>query len=55
MTTEYVGRRMRCNECSERVVPPDAYRHYLDCGGTLRWPYRPDRMDSEATTLEDYE
>ena len=53
MSAEYPGRRLRCDGCGARVVPDDAYEHYLECRSTLAFPYRPDRVrEGEQTELE---
>ena len=49
------GRRLRCDDCRERVPDADAYAHFHECGATLSYPYRPDRVRAgEQTDLTEF-
>ena len=42
--SEYSGRRLRCDGCRKRLTSEEAYDHARECGSTVSYPYRPDRV-----------
>ena len=51
----YPGRRLRCDECGERLHDDEAYAHARECGATVSYPYRPDRVRAgEQTDLTEF-
>ena len=52
----YPGRRLRCDGCGAKLTDADAYDHARECGATVSYPYRPDRVRAgEQTDLTEFD
>jgi hypothetical protein len=55
MSSEYPGRRLRCDGCRKRLTDDEAYDHARECDATVSYPYRPDRVrDGEQVELGEF-